>query len=185
MRTSTQTSASRARVWSSSVVVPQGSRALSWPMRWLRPPATAKPTAWSGTRSFGLRATDPSEETGFAVRLAIVDLGQIPVVGAAHQPEVIRSMIATVAVGTTVVELQVLTRSAALATRTDETTAPAIALIDGSPDGSGNIARPRRRFRAHKLLSRILSLRKAAGFQACQLFRHRLLDEGCEIPIRH
>src|SRR5262249_52974915 len=66
--------------------------------------------------------------------LAIVQSGHVRVVSGAHQAQVVRVVIAAVAVGAAVVEFQVVPLGTAPSLRVDEATAPAVSLVDRSPD---------------------------------------------------
>src|SRR6185369_14002422 len=84
IRTSSQAACRRSSVWSSSVVVPQGSNALSRPMRWLCPPAIAKPIAPTSAPALegpgdvelgGLGAVGRAADRAARVHLAVAALG--------------------------------------------------------------------------------------------------------------
>src|SRR5262249_20122692 len=113
---------------------------------------------------------------------AIVALGQVRVVSAAHQADVPGAVVAAEAVGVAMVILEPTALSASPALRVHVAASLPVSFAHRPPDRGGNVAR-RRLVGLRECLPRSLRPREAPGLEPFQLFRYRNLDDRGQVSV--
>ncbi len=130
----------------------------------------------------GLRHAARSPELVHHV-FSILPLGQIAVVGLAHQADLGWVVVSSSAKGVVVMELEPSALRAAPAVLVDEPALAGIAPSNDTPHRRRDVARPRRCVGVFNGLSRILCLPIAFRFDPFELLGHRGLDNLCQVHV--
>jgi hypothetical protein len=116
---------------------------------------------------------------------AVVDLGEVAVVGPAHQADVVQIVAASEPEGMPVVVLEALALGASPAAGVHEAASTSVAPMDGTPNRGRNVPGPWVRAYPGRVLPRRARPTESSGLQPLELLGDRLLDDRGEIALRH
>src|SRR6185503_19732703 len=116
---------------------------------------------------------------------AVVVLGQQPVVGSAHQDDVVRTVVSTQRERTAMVELEPVALGAVSPLRMDESAAAPVPFTDGTPDRRWDAARGAGEVAVGNRLPRCPARTETPRLEALQLLGHRLRDDHGQVAVRY
>jgi hypothetical protein len=115
--------------------------------------------------------------------LSVIELGQVAVVRATHQADVVDIRAASEPEGMPVVEFQIVTLGASSSFRVHEAALALVALVDRTPHGERDV--PRRRSCRARLFPRSARLPESPGLEALPQLPDCLSHDRREVAVRH
>jgi hypothetical protein len=115
----------------------------------------------------------------------VVDLGEVAVVGPAHQANVVGVVAASEREGMTVVIFEVVTLGASSAVGVHEAASTSVAPVDGTPHRGRNMPGGRVGTAPAGVLPGRARPTESSGLQSLELLGDGLFDDRGEIAVRH
>jgi hypothetical protein len=112
-------------------------------------------------------------------------LGQVGVVDATHEPNILWTVVAPQTEGVPMVELEMLAFWASSALLIHVAASACVALVHRPPDGGRDVARGRGRRGLRESLPGSRRLGEAPGFEPFELLGDGLLDERSQVAVRY